>query len=137
MRFDWQEYLKLAQELAGQSVKSNEEARLRSSISRAYYAAFCNARNYLHYIEGHKIPSTSYAHRLVREQFKKSNDRLRRDIGIDMERLRQNRNKADYHNFVSGLQDMTCMSLSLAENIISKLNMLLSDNSSKKSNFRD
>ena len=38
MTFDWSEYLKLAQELAGQTVSpANEEAKLRSSVSRAYY----------------------------------------------------------------------------------------------------
>ena len=48
MNFDWSEYLNLAQELAGRPTSlSNEEARLRSAISRAYYAAFCKARNHL------------------------------------------------------------------------------------------
>ncbi len=48
MSFNWSEYLNLAQELAGRSTEPpNQEARLRSSISRAYYAAFCKARNYL------------------------------------------------------------------------------------------
>jgi len=64
MTFDWSEYLKLAQELAGQTVSpANEEAKLRSSVSRAYYAAFCKARNYLRDIEGCSIPSTPEAHR--------------------------------------------------------------------------
>lgn len=39
MRFDWSEYLNLAQELAAISGDSvNNEAKLRSAISRAYYA---------------------------------------------------------------------------------------------------
>ena len=74
MTFDWSEYLKLAQELAGQTVSpANEEAKLRSSVSRAYYAAFCKARNYLRDIEGHSIPSTPEAHRYVREMGKGEN----------------------------------------------------------------
>ena len=47
MKFDWEEYFNLAQELAG----TNEEAKLRSAVSRAYYSAFCLARNYLRDIQ--------------------------------------------------------------------------------------
>lgn len=58
MKFDWLEYYDLAKELAdinsnnsGDSAKNPKsqisEAKLRSSIGRAYYAAFCIARNYL------------------------------------------------------------------------------------------
>ena len=43
MAFDWTEYLTLAQEL----VQREEEACLRSAISRAYYAAFGKARERL------------------------------------------------------------------------------------------
>lgn len=43
MNFDWSGYLNLAQELAGQTgTSASKEAKLRSSISRAYHAAFCN-----------------------------------------------------------------------------------------------
>ena len=48
MSFDWHQYLDLAQELAGQQQKpSTEDARLRSAASRAYYGAYCAARNKL------------------------------------------------------------------------------------------
>jgi uncharacterized protein (UPF0332 family) len=48
MMFDWSDYLDLANELAGDiASQTTEEAKLRSSVSRAYYAAFCKARNYL------------------------------------------------------------------------------------------
>jgi len=41
MRFDWSEYLNLAQELAAISSEStNSEARLRSAVSRAYYIEY-------------------------------------------------------------------------------------------------
>jgi uncharacterized protein (UPF0332 family) len=79
MTFDWSEYLKLAQELAGQAVSpANKEAKLRSSVSRAYYAAFCKARNYLRDIGGHLIPSTPEAHIYVRDEFKRSPNKLGR-----------------------------------------------------------
>ena len=45
MSFDWSEYLKLAQELAGQTGNpASQEARLRAAVSRAYYAVFCISR---------------------------------------------------------------------------------------------
>ena len=48
MNFDWYNYLTLAQDLIqlGNS-HANEEAILRSTISRAYYAAYCKSYNYL------------------------------------------------------------------------------------------
>ena len=48
MSFDWLEYLSLAHELVGLSPgAASHEARLRSAISRAYYAAFKMAFAYL------------------------------------------------------------------------------------------
>lgn len=125
MTFDWSEYLKLAQELAGQAVgPANEEAKLRSSVSRAYYAAFCKARNYLRDIEGHLIPSTPEAHAYVREQFKDRPDRLRRKIGDGLDRLRIRRNRVDYEDSVTGLPSMATMSLQLTQDVISALGIL-------------
>lgn len=45
MAFDWSEYLLFARKISGEAVCCSEEAELRSAISRAYYAAFCCARN--------------------------------------------------------------------------------------------
>ena len=47
MKFDWLEYFNLAKELA----ETSKEAELRSAVSRAYYSAFCLARNYLRDIQ--------------------------------------------------------------------------------------
>ena len=46
--FDWKQYLDLARDLSQPmtSDAGTREARLRSAVSRAYYAAFCHARNY-------------------------------------------------------------------------------------------
>jgi len=46
MGFDWKEYLTLAQFLQGNGDHYSEEAARRAAVSRAYYAAFCLARNY-------------------------------------------------------------------------------------------
>ena len=45
----WEKYLELARDLAHQdpALATNREAKYRSAISRAYYAAFHKAREYL------------------------------------------------------------------------------------------
>ena len=125
MMFDWSDYLDLAKELAGQTAsQATEEAKLRSSVSRAYYAASCKARNYLRDIEGRSIPSTGDAHVFVRDEFRHSADRLRRKIGNNLNRLRLDRNKVDYDDPVTGLSSMATMDLAIALKVISTLNTL-------------
>jgi len=124
MSFDWSEYLNLAQELAGQAtMPATQEAKLRSAISRAYYAAFCKARNLLR-DEGHSIPPGGQAHLYVRDQFKNSLDRARKRIGHNLDRLRIDRNKVDYDDSVTGLFSMTNADLRLAKRVISVLGSL-------------
>ena len=106
MSFDWSEYLDLAQELAGQATSpSSQEAKLRSAISRAYYAAFCTARNHLRDREKHSIPRGGQAHPYVRDQFKQSPDKVRKKVGENLNRLRIQRNKADYDDILARLPD--------------------------------
>nr|QNO49891.1 hypothetical protein GKKIKBAN_00005 [Methanosarcinales archaeon ANME-2c ERB4] len=129
MTFDWSEYLNLAQELAGDAVSSpNEEAKLRSSVSRAYYAPFCKARNHLRDIDGDQIlsvdPPKVNVHTYVRNQFKNSSDKSRKKMGTDLNRLRLRRNKADYKDVVSGLSQLSTVSLKTTYDIISALNTL-------------
>lgn len=73
MSFDWSQYRDLAQELVGQTKSaSSGEAKQRAAISRAYYAAFCKARNFLRDKEkGHAPASfrTGRVHGYVQDQF--------------------------------------------------------------------
>jgi uncharacterized protein (UPF0332 family) len=125
MSFAWPEYLSLAEELAGQATKpTQQEARLRAAISRAYYAAFCQGRNYLRDFEGQKIPSGGRAHQYVRDEFKKSTDAHRIGIGYDLERLRSERNKADYVDNIAMLDALTKTDLVIANRVISTLGKL-------------
>jgi uncharacterized protein (UPF0332 family) len=122
MSFDWSEYLGLAQELAGQTVSpASQEAKLRAAISRAYYAAFCKARNHLRDHEGHAIPRGGGAHKYVRDQFKNNPDRLRSQIGHNLDRLRRHRNMVDYDDTVPGLLPMTSRDLKLSQRALSAL----------------
>lgn len=132
MRFDWSEYLNLAQELAATNSDSsaNSEAKLRSAISRAYYATFCLARNYLRDIE--KDPRLFRKNRdfnenqYVAEEFIYHPTKMKNmvKIGENLSKLRELRNKADYEDTMFNLQNAVKNALMLAQNIISALNEL-------------
>ncbi|WP_293158326.1 MULTISPECIES: HEPN domain-containing protein [unclassified Microcoleus] len=126
MKFDWSEYFNLAQELAGTS----EEAKLRSAVSRAYYAVFCLARNYCRDIQQDPQLSGNKAykinpHQYVPQKFKnQSKSQTMIEIGEDLTRLRKMRNQADYADTISNLQQQARNALMLAQNVISGLNEL-------------
>ena len=127
MKFDWSEYFNLANEL----IKTDaNEAKQRSSISRAYYAAFCLARNYLRdYLGYTKLSRRDFdanVHQYVAEEFNKFDPKNKRmiEIGRDLGRLRSFRNNADYEDTIFSLQKNTQMSLQLARNIIDNINKL-------------
>lgn len=125
MSFDWSEYLDVAKELASVASSSvNREAKLRSAISRAYYAALINARNHLRDREGLLIPNTSDAHRYVKDQFQHSSDLVRQSLGEKLLRLRDFRRQADYVDTFPGLVGITQTALKLSEEVISTLNSL-------------
>lgn len=104
-RFDWYKYLELAQELTEQTQQpcSDQccEAKLRCSISRAYYAAFCAARNYLEGREGISLRN-SWSHSYVQNKFqdlgRQENDRRYKVIRNRLSYLRTQRNKVDYED---------------------------------------
>ncbi|WP_217355207.1 hypothetical protein [Aphanizomenon sp. UHCC 0183] len=118
MKFNWAEYLELAKELADitSTISSDSEtdskpriseAKLRSSISRAYYAAFCIARNYLRDVLHEPRLSKARTgdtneHQFVADEFRynKSKNKKMIEIGNDLGRLRQSRNKADYDDTI-------------------------------------
>lgn len=126
MSFDWTEYLELAQELVGSSaLHATQEARQRAAISRAYYAAFCKCRNYLRDEKEQHVPSGGRAHQFVRDEFKRNSDKLFKRIGYNLERLRSDRNKADYDDDAAVKFDITAQTdLALAGKVISLLDLL-------------
>jgi uncharacterized protein (UPF0332 family) len=125
MSFDWTQYLFLAQELLKDSLSSsNNEAMLRSGISRAYYAAFCSARNFLRDQRKKVIPSTAQAHGIVKGIFEGSTNTLELEIATDLDRLRIDRNKADCEDAVHGLDSMSKFALRNCQNIFLNLRAL-------------
>ena len=120
MAFDWREYLSLARSLSGQSAASYApEAASRSAVSRAYYAAFCHARNYADdHLQFHPRNDASDHSRLrahlSRAGMSDAADRLRD--------LRQWRNACDYHDTVAHLSAMVASAIVQADKIVNQLN---------------
>lgn len=124
MSFDWSQYLTLAQELAGRpSASASPEARLRTAISRAYYAAFCKARNLLRDKDRVSIPKKD-SHQFVIDQFKNHSDRSRMKVGEDLHSLRRDRNRADYSDTFQPNQQLISSDLMLAQQALDTLNNL-------------
>ena len=127
MKFDWSEYFNLAKELG----ETSKEAELRSAVSRAYYSAFCLARNYLRDIQQYPRlwRNKTYeinAHQYVAEKFiyNQSKSQIMIEIGKDLSRLRKMRNKADYEDTMFNLKREARTALMLAQNIILALSNL-------------
>lgn len=139
MKFNWSEYYDLAKELAdanlinpGDSANNPKskvsEAKLRSSISRSYYGAFCTARNYLRDVLCDPILSKARTgdtneHQYVAREFELNNSKNKEmtEVGKDLGRLRLLRNKADYEDNINTLEKDTKYALKLAENVIKKV----------------
>jgi len=132
MRFDWSEYLNLAQELAATNSDSspNREAKLRSAISRAYYSTFGLAQNYLREIDKDPILFSKNRninkHQYVAEAFiyHRSKNKNMVKIGENLSRLRGIRNNADYEDTMFNLPTQATSALKLADNIIALLSNL-------------
>lgn len=131
MSFDWCELLNLAIELKD---RGSNEADLRSSISRAYYASFCTSRNYLRDKQYDPYLKSTWllmkngigVHSYVIKKFKEGYDPDWQDIGDNLERLFDNRKKADYndliHTKVTEIEKLAQFSIELAEDITQTIN---------------
>ncbi len=86
MTFDWKSYLELSSDLEKQATNSddNREAKLRSSVSRAYYSAFHEARKLL-CREIANFESNDYYrnHQAIIYQYESANEKTRKALGAD------------------------------------------------------
>lgn len=119
MSFDWSDFLKLAESLArAERASVLEEAALRSAVSRAYYAAFCASRNHARDLGEIILTGLARDHGIVKDHYKHSGVRDYQKIGTWLERLRDNRNCADYDDDLRGnLKSLTHSSLAQARNV--------------------
>jgi hypothetical protein len=93
--FDWREYLNLADSLNGVARPYTPEATSRTIVSRAYYAAFCHARNYAVANQNFVPQGIAEDHRNLRQHFRGQNEPT---IASHLDLLRDWRNKCDYDN---------------------------------------
>lgn len=132
MTFNWKGYLELARVLVQEDIPvPSREAKYRSAISRAYYAAFNVARLYGEYMSGSRFVGDATIHRDVIQWFfehNNTNSRLCKVISDDLDRLRRDRNQADYADtYRHGLTDAEQKakeSLIMAQRIINNIGRL-------------
>ena len=96
MSFSWAAYLTLAEALFRERVTfADEEAGCRAAISRAYYAAFCAARNHARDNEGLSLSHTARDHQIVFTHYAQNPNAQHTTIAAMLQRLRRERNRAD------------------------------------------
>lgn len=119
MPFEWKEYWHLALALCRQEMPDYEsEAPARCAVSRAYYAAFCHARNYARDQHGFRPAYADSDHRDIRDHFR---ERHKTAIANRLEQLRQWRNNCDYEDSVSSLSKLSSSAISTAGKILQEL----------------
>jgi len=120
MSFDWKSYLQLAHELIQhQNPAIPQEAYLRSAISRAYYAVFCIAKNFL-IRNGVTIPRVD-THKFVRKRYMNSRDPIEQKIGKDLNYLWYRRKDADYEDLATFDVRRTTNAYQVASRILNHL----------------
>jgi len=123
MSFDGADFLTLADALVcDPNSPGPEEASLRSAISRAYYAAFLVARNFGRDRLEFTPTGTGRDHWIVMNHFRSSPDRIRRKIGLDLDRLYDYRTSADYDDILAGRPvALAQSSVAIAHNVLAAL----------------
>lgn len=107
MSFDWRHYLELADYLNSHASQFPEaEACYRSVASRAYYAVFCLARNYLRDIDG--VTFHANDHKALQNHLTQNpRNNARSKIGNQLRQLHQIRIKADYNDDLNEIPSNT------------------------------
>ena len=120
MSFDWSDFLTLADALATTDWDGNREASLRTAISRAYYAAFGEARLRLRSVllatrrsaAEHGDIATFYATRYGEQGA---------EVAAVLGRLRNRRNAADYDDDLAEVEALCNLSIEDAHNLLTPL----------------
>jgi len=126
MSFNWADYLELAKNLqATPTSLGSEEASLRSSTSRAYYAALHLASEFAQ-VEGYIPTFSGNDHQGISRHFRQSGpDRDRKKIASDLDRMRKSRNQADYdRTLTQSPRAMADLTIKSAEHLMESLQSL-------------
>lgn len=121
MPFDWPDYLKVAREVSTQST----EGHWRAAVSRAYYAAYHAAKDFVEVTTGVecRAPIGTGSHEYVWLQVDELITRYKiiSDAGIEGDRLRIQRTVADYEKSSRIVGTDARKAIHRASNIISQL----------------
>ena len=119
MEFRWRDFIAVASDL-NEGILTSEvpEAYARCAVSRAYYAAFCHARNYAR--DHYQYTPANHAgdHQLVRQELL-----VHRQFAVArrLDKLRKWRNQCDYRDDVSDVMDTPAKALELARQVLDAL----------------
>lgn len=117
--FNWKEYLELAKFLQRQGSNAFiQEAMCRGAISKAYYGAFCHARNYARDYLGYIPKYDNFEHGAIRAYYQTKKMRY---IATRLDTLRQWRNACDYQDSVPNLTSIMNDAIKEAEYIFNSL----------------
>ena len=120
--FDWRDYLALAHTLGGSHGTAASlqlsEATSRCAVSRAYYAAFCHARNYAQQHLGYVSRNTPSDHGALRQHFRLHGMNT---VADSLDLLRAWRNQCDYRDSVRGFRVILRDALTEADYVVSVL----------------
>ena len=132
MSFNSAHFLQVAEELTVQALALHRpaqadlrEAKLRSAISRAYYAAFWCARHY--WANANDPLPLGDAHYEAHERFLRYASQNVKQIGLTLRRLKEARNLADYASSVPDLEASTHSALRWANRLIGDIASLPDD----------
>jgi uncharacterized protein (UPF0332 family) len=116
--FDWYQYLVLAEYLYdNRDTFPDREACLRAAISKAYYAAFCSARNYARDFDRLVLDESAQDHGSVKKHYIRAPDPKNRQIGNSLDRLRDSRNQADYSDSIDKLEELAKAAISQSKQV--------------------
>ena len=118
MAFGWQELLDIACFLEDGTSSYTKEAALRSATSRAYYAAFCHARNYARRTLNYQVGHNSQDHEGVKAHLRQRGRAAEAD---KLEDLRRWRNQCDYDDAVANVHLIAKTAIASAEEVLRTL----------------
>lgn len=95
MSFDWLQYITMSERLLLRKPKGLEEAYLRTAISRAYSGIFGKLKQDFE-TRGVSFPLNRNIHQELIQKLKTSSDTSELRAGVKLDRLRRERNFADY-----------------------------------------
>lgn len=117
--FTWKDYLEIARKLQASQFDNLSEAALRSAVSRAYYAAFHHAQDWLTNQPGqHFFSDDAKAHDEVINYLKKSRYVT---VSDQLLALKKARRKCDYEPTVNNLVRITAAAIAQSNQIITTL----------------